>query len=75
MDSNYYPMTNIFFDNKIKCKKCYKIFSQTEYYKQTIINKISDAYNKEYDSDLEREFTYFISQINLQCNHSKCSIL
>ena len=62
-------ITDIFFDNKIRCRKCYKIFCQTEYYKQCVINKISDSYNNEYDSDLEREFKYFIEQINKQCYH------
>ena len=67
---------SIWFDNKIKCKRCYKIFSQTEYYKQCVVNKISDAHNGEYDRDLEAEFSYFISQINLQCNHFiKCEVM
>jgi len=75
MNSQNTEITNIFYFNKIKCKQCYIIFSQTEYYKQSIINKISDAYNGEYDHDLENEFKYFIKQINLQCRHNKCIII
>ena len=66
---------NIFWNNRIKCKRCYAIFSKTEYYKQCVINKISDAFNGEYNRDLEEEFEYFIRQINLQCNHFKCLIM
>jgi hypothetical protein len=69
-------ITDLWFDNRIKCKRCYATFSQTEYYKQSIVNKISDAYNGEYDRDLEAELSYFIKQINLQCNHFiKCVIM
>lgn len=68
-------INDLFFDNRIRCRQCYKIFSQTEYYKNCIINKISDAYNNEYDSDLEREFSFFIAQINNQCYHRKCFIM
>lgn len=75
MNTQNYIVTDIWFSNQIKCKKCYKIFSQTEYYKSSVINKISDAYHGEFDRDLEAEFEYFITQINLQCRHFKCVIL
>lgn len=68
-------LNDIFFNNRIRCRKCYAIFATTEYYKQCIVNKISDAYNKEYDADLEKEFEYFIRQINIQCHHSRCIII
>jgi hypothetical protein len=70
-----YIITDIFWDRKIKCRRCYKTFSQTEYYKQCVVNIISDAHNGEFDRDLEMEFRYFIDQINLQCRHFKCVIL
>lgn len=66
---------NIFWDNKIHCKRCYIIFSQTEYYRQMVTNKISDAFNGEYNRDLEEELKYFVTQVNLQCNHTQCVIM
>lgn len=74
LSNNNYDLDIFFGGEKIKCKKCFDIFSKTEYYTSCVINKISDAYNHEYDRDFEAEFAYFIKQINNQCNHKKCTI-
>ena len=80
MSCNIYSKVNfdhdIFFrvEYKIKCKKCFDIFSKTELYQMYVIEKITEAYNHEYDIDLENQFKFFIKQINNQCHHSKCTI-